>query len=81
MGTTSTSGANYHGSALAGVDGRIRLSNDGIHHEMMEVEAPDNRGYLLESTAPRVELERSMQINNVVPVDAAAEAGNPVREN
>ena len=80
-GTISTSRANYHESALAGVDRQIRLSNDGIHHEMMEVEAPNNRGYLLGSTVPKTELEGSMQINNVVSVDAAAEAGNPVQIN
>ena len=48
---------------------------------MMEVEAPNNRGYLLGSTVPKTELEGSMQINNVVSVDAAAEAGNPVQIN
>ena len=79
-GTIPTSRANYFGSALAGVDTRIRLSNDEIHHEMMEVEAPNSRGYLLGSSALKTELERSMQINDVVPVGAAAaEAGNPVQ--
>ena len=40
-GAISISQANYHGSALAGVDRQIRLSNNGRHHEMMEVEAPN----------------------------------------
>lgn len=80
-GAISISQANYHGSALAGVDSQIRLSNDGRHHEMMEVEAPNNRGYLLGSTVRKTELEGSMQINDVVSVDAAAEAGNSVQIN
>jgi hypothetical protein len=36
VGTISISPAHYHGSALAGVDRQIRLSNNGIHHEMMD---------------------------------------------
>jgi hypothetical protein len=48
----------------------------------MEVEAPNSREYPLGGTVPKTELERAMQINGVVPVDAAAaEAGNPVQIN
>jgi hypothetical protein len=45
------------------------------------MEAPNNCGYLLGSNLPKTELERSMQINDVVSVDAATEAGNPVQIN
>ena len=88
-GTIQTRPAHYH-SALAGVNRPIRLSNDGKMvvvslpgvYGMIELEAPNNREYLLGSTALNMELERSMQINDVIPVDAAAaEAGNPVQIN